>query len=350
LRRELTKHREHAPETPGVWALPDGDAYYAFLLKGATTTELSAEEIHKIGIEQTQLMRRQLADQFRTLGYPDESIGESFARFERSGPGPFPDTPENREALLAEAGALLESARAAAPNWFRTMPKAEAVVAAIPGFAEPSRNQTYTPAAQDGSRPGVFELNVKSLLSMAHPNLPTLVYHETWPGHHMQLSLALENAQLPLMRRMLTFDAYIEGWAKYAETLPFDQGFDQTATQRVLSLRAELISTVNLVVDTGIHCKRWSRERAAEYFRQQTGMAADFAAYVVHRSAAVPAQLCSYKIGLMKMRELKSAMQAANPERFDVRDFHDRILRNGALPLLVLERAFDQAPANRSDA
>jgi uncharacterized protein (DUF885 family) len=346
----LRQHRAAAPDVAGVWALPDGNAYYEFLLRGATTTTWSAQEIHALGLEQTELVQRRIASELDGLGYPEAPLAQSFERFEAAGSGPLEDTMAQRDALVSDARALLEAVRRELPRWFSRVPHGEVVVKPIPVFAEASRNQTYTPPAADGSRPGVFEMNVASLLAMRHANLPTLVYHETWPGHHLQLCTALENAALPMVRRAFTFDAYIEGWAKYAETLPFEQGFPQSPVQRVLSLRAELISTVNLVVDTGIHWKRWTREQAIDYFREQTGMSTEFAQYVVHRSAAVPAQLCSYKIGLMKMRELKARVQQQTGTAFDLRTFHDLVLRDGALPLVVLERNVAQALANRSEA
>jgi uncharacterized protein (DUF885 family) len=320
-----------------LWALPDGAAYYAFLLKGATTTTLSADEIHTLGLEHVALMHRQIDAQFDELGYDAAPIAERYRQLERSRAALLPDPATNRAALLNEARAIHTQILAHLPDWFANIPHARSVLEPVPAFAEQSRNHTYHPPASDGSRPGVFELNLKHLLLAPDRNLATLVYHELVPGHHLQLSLALENSELPLLRRIITFDAYIEGWAKYAETLPGLQGISHDDVQRLLTLRAELISTVNLVLDTGIHAKRWPREHAIDYFQQQTGMPAAFATYVVHRSAAVPAQLCSYKIGLLKMRELRARQERMLGARFDLKQFHDLILRNGALPLALLD-------------
>jgi uncharacterized protein (DUF885 family) len=342
--------RGGATDSPGLWALPDGDAYYQFLLRGAVTTLQSADEIHELGLLEVARMRQRIDAEFRASGFTGATIAAYYQKLERTRVAALGDTPANRAVLLDEARTRQRLVEARLPEWFRELPRANAVIEAIPAFAEHSRNHTYHPPAADGSRPGVFELNLKHLLTAADRNLATLVYHELWPGHHLQLGLALENRALPLLRRMITFDAYIEGWAKYAETLPGDQGVPQTDAERLFALRAELISTVNLVLDTGLHAKRWTREQAIDYFTGQTGMGVDFATYVVHRSASVPAQLCSYKIGLLKMRELKARQQSTSGARFDLKEFHDMVLRNGALPLAVLDDVFAQAPANRSEA
>lgn len=346
----LRKQRANAGEAPGLWALPDGAAYYDFLLKGATTTALTAEVIHTLGLEHVAAMHREIASHFKRLGFEEATIADCYRRLERTRITLLADTETSRMELLAEARALHAQVLMQLPEWFKHIPRARSVIEPLPTFAEQSRNHSYHPPAADGSRPGIFELNLKHLMMASDRNLATLVYHELVPGHHLQLSLALENETLPLLRRIITFDAYIEGWAKYAETLPGEQGIQQSDTQRLLNLRAELISTVNLVLDTGIHAKRWSREHAIDYFEQQTGMPKGFATYVAHRSAAVPAQLCSYKIGLLKMRELKARQQQQLGLRFDLKEFHDRILSNGALPLAVLDEVFAQTPANRSDA
>lgn len=346
----MKAQRADATDSPGLRAVPDGDAYYAFLLRGATTTSLDAEAIHELGVAEVAAVQRRIAERFRQLGYADAPIAGCYQRLERTRATLLADTPANRAVLLDEARTRQRLVEARLPDWFKALPRAGAIIEAIPSFAEHSRNHTYHPPAADGSRPGVFEMNLKHLLNASDRNLATLVYHELWPGHHLQLGLALENVDLPLLRRIITFDAYIEGWAKYAETLPGDEGVPQSDAERLFAMRAELISTVNLVLDTGIHAKQWTRAQAIDYFMQQTGMGVDFATYVVHRSAAVPAQLCSYKIGLLKMRELKARRQSALGARFDLREFHDLILRNGALPLAVLDEVFVQTPANRSEA
>ncbi|HIG40359.1 MAG: DUF885 family protein [bacterium] len=337
-----------ANDDAGVWKLPDGQDYYEFLLRGATTTALSAEEIHQLGLEETSVIQNNINQGFAQLGYPAMPIKESFERLIRESQIRLEDTPATRTHLIEEAKTLLQDVKERLPQWFRKLPAADVVVEAIPKFTELSRNQTYNPPSLDGSRHGKFELNLHHLLVADTPNLPVLVYHETWPGHHLQLSLALENESLPLFNRTITFDAYIEGWAKYAETLPLDQGQGTSPEHRLLGLRAELISTVNLVLDTGIHQKKWTRQQAIDWFVEQTGMPEEFARYVVHRSCAVPAQLCSYKLGLMKVRELKEILKEKRGGQFNLPEFHDLLLRHGSLPLLILEREFLHAVSEAS--
>jgi uncharacterized protein (DUF885 family) len=212
----------------------------------------------------------------------------------------------------------------------------------MPLFAEANRNQSYQPPSLDGSRDGFLELNVGQLLDQADFELPILVYHEVFPGHHLQISLAQEAEALPALRRITTFDAYTEGWAKYAETIPLEYGMSQDPMLDLARMRRELISTINLALDTGIHHKRWSESRAVTFFKDHSGMNNPFAHYIVRRSASVPAQLCSYKIGMMKMLELRHRMESALGEQFDIRDFHHSVLSRGALPLDVLDKAVNQ--------
>ena len=223
------------------------------------------------------------------------------------------------------------------PDLFHHLPRGEITVKPIPRFAEANRNQSYQPPSLDGSRPGFFELNVGQLLGEMGYELPILVYHEIFPGHHLQIALAGENESLPSLRRIITFDAYIEGWAKYAETIPELHGINNDPRFRIARMRRELISTINLALDTGIHAKRWSAEQAMRFFSQHAGTDEHFSRYIVHRSASVPAQMCSYKIGMMKMVELRRRMETALQEQFDIRDFHHSVLNHGSVPLSILD-------------
>ena len=204
-------------------------------------------------------------------------------------------------------------------------------------FAEQGLHHTYKPPAQDGSRPGIFEVNVSDALEDSTLDTLTVCYHEALPGHHLQLAIAQELEGLPALRRMVTFDAYIEGWAKYAETLPWEHGWNRDPYWNLARMRRELVSTANLALDTGIHHKGWTRDEGLRFFEERTGSSAEFTAAIVDRIAATPAQTCSYKIGMLAFFRLRDRMRRALGDGFDIRRFHDTVLEHGSLPLEVLE-------------
>ena len=331
-----------ADEAPGVWRLPDGDAWYEFQLRCATTTRMSADEIHELGLEETHRLEQEIIKACREMGIDAANITDCHRALEAGKGAPRADTENNRRAIVDHIEALMADIEPRLSGLFHQMPKGQITVKTIPHFAETNRNQSYQPPSLDGSRAGFFELNVGQLLGEADFELPILVYHEIFPGHHLQITLAQETESLPSLRRIITFDAYIEGWAKYAETIPTRHGINEDSKFNLARMRRELISTINLALDTGIHAKRWSEKQAMTFFNEHSGMGKTFSRYIVHRSASVPAQMCSYKIGMMKMLELRKKMESALGSRFDVRDFHHSVLSRGALPLALLEPIVNQ--------
>jgi uncharacterized protein (DUF885 family) len=344
-RKLLATLREQASggaAEPGVWRLPDGNAWYDFQLRAATTTDLTADDIHRIGLEEMDRLERTILRACAEIGIAASNMTECRDALNARTNGPLADTEENRRAIVDRIEDLMSGIEPHLPGLFRNLPRGRVIVKAIPRFAEANRNQSYQPPSLDGSRDGFFELNVGQLLGESDSELPILVYHEIFPGHHLQITLAQETENLPSLRRIITFDAYIEGWAKYAETIPERHGINDDPEFHIARMRRELISTINLVLDTGIHAKRWSVDEATNFLDQHTGMGPAFSRYIVHRSASVPAQMCSYKIGMMKMQELRNRMETALGSRFDVRDFHHSVLSRGALPLSLLESVVDQ--------
>jgi len=342
LLRTIKEQEPQASCDPGVWRLPDGDAWYKFQLQAATTTSMSAVEIHELGLEETDKLEQEIIDACRDIGIQANTITDCHRHLNADKPPVSKDTEETRQAIVDRIKAIMTDIEVQLPDLFHHLPHGKLTVKTIPRFAETNRNQSYQPPSLDGSRTGFFELNVGQLLGEASFELPILVYHEIFPGHHLQIALAGENQSLPSLRRIITFDAYIEGWAKYAETIPERHDINNDPRFRIARMRRELYSTINLALDTGIHAKRWSTEQAIRFFDQHSGAGETFSRYIVHRSASVPAQMCSYKIGMMKMLELRKRMENALKDRFDVRDFHHTVLSRGSVPLSLLDSIVDQ--------
>lgn len=330
-----------AAESPGIWRLADGEAWYDFQLRAATTTTMTADEIHQLGLEEMHRLESDIITACRNLGIRADTVSDCYAELDNRNEPTRKDSAGNRAAIVKRVEKLIHETEPHLADLFHKLPRGRVTVKAIPKFAEANRSQSYQPPSMDGSRAGFFELNTGQLLAESSFELSILVYHEIYPGHHLQIALAQEMENLPTLRRIMTFDAYIEGWAKYAEVIPTIHGLNDDPYYHIARMRRELISTINLVLDTGIHAKRWDEKKATKFFAQHSGMNDDFCRYIVHRSAAVPAQLCAYKIGMLKVLELRQRMEKALAPHFDVRDFHDTILRSGAVPLTTLERLVD---------
>ncbi|HEY1706954.1 MAG TPA: DUF885 domain-containing protein [Rhizomicrobium sp.] len=321
-----------AGEERGFWSLPDGAAHYEWLFRASTTSNLSPDEANGIGRAEVAHVQATIRDRFAALGIHGEDIAALYAqisdapsyRYARGGTG--------RAAVWSDANTLMRRFESATLDLFNTRPRAALDLVEIPATLEDTMHTHYTPPAADGSRPGRFSLNIALAQGNPRWELATLCAHEGTPGHHLQLAIAQELPIASVFRRTVVFDAYIEGWAKYAETIPETHGLLDDPHAQLGRLRGELYSTVNLVLDTGVHTMGWSRDQARTFFRDNTGVSEDFAGVIADRSFVTPGQLCSYKVGMMKF--------LAAHDRFrgrDVRDFHDCVLGHGALPLSVLD-------------
>ncbi|HIF91763.1 MAG TPA: DUF885 domain-containing protein [Myxococcales bacterium] len=339
----LTSQLERAPETLGVHRLPDGDAYYDFCLKSATTTNASAEEIHTLGLHELASIEGRLDTAFRDIGYGSGSLIARCQALDNDPKFRQPDTPETRTRMLDDLTKIIATTESQIGTIFDRLPRSPVVVEPTPAFAENSRHHCYQPPASDGSRPGIFELNLSVALAESMLDTTTVCYHETFPGHHLQLALAQELEGLPAVRRMVTFDSYIEGWAKYAETIPWEHGFNSDPLWNVARMRRELVSTANLVLDTGIHQKGWTRDEGMRFFAEQTGSSTEFSEAMVDRIAGNPGQTCSYKIGMLKFLGLRDRMRDRLGDEFHIRQFHTAVLKHGSLPLAILEEVVDKA-------
>ena len=332
----------------GAWSLPQGEEYYAAALRLATTTDFTAEEIHEIGLAEVARIHREMAATLRRIGF-EGSLQEFFAHVKTDPGSHYPNTEAGRQAYLKDAKALIERVMTVAPASFRRLPKAALEVRAV----EPWREQTapvafYDSPAPDGSRPGIYYVNLSDMGQVLKPQIAAISCHEGAPGHHFQIAFAQELEGLPKFRRFGGYGAYIEGWGLYAEQLCNELGIYADPYSDFGRLSLELWRAVRLVTDTGLHAKRWSREQAIDYFKQNTLLSDRDIVKEVERYIVWPGQATSYKIGQLEILKLRAKAQAELGDAFDIRDFHQVVLGNGALPLDVLREQVDAYIASAS--
>ncbi|MDQ2076463.1 DUF885 family protein [Marinimicrobium sp. ABcell2] len=328
---------KQADDKAGAWKLPEGDAYYANALERMTTTEMSAKEIHELGVAEVKRIQQEMRGLKKEVGF--EGDLHDFFRYLREHPKfYFPDTEAGREAFLQQTQELIDAMEERLPELFGRLPKADLIVRPVEAFRAQSAGKAfYQGPAQDGSRPGIYYINLYDMQNLPKYQMEALTYHEALPGHHMQIAIAQEMDNLPSFRRHSSYTAYSEGWGLYAELIPKELGFYEDPYSDFGRLGMELWRAVRLVVDTGIHAKRWTREQAIDYFVGQTPMGRPDAVREVERYIVMPAQATSYKVGMNKILELRAYAQESLGEQFDVRAFHDLVLGGGAVPLTILE-------------
>ncbi len=321
---------------PGVWALPDGDAYYAFRVKQSTTTDLTPAQIHQIGVEQVAQNEAAMLAIAKKLGYP------SIAALRAAMAANPKLHPTSREALLDAYRADLDRMRPKLPELFGRLPKVPLTVEAVPEYMEKDQAPAYyEQGTPDGSRPGTVFVNTYDYAQKSLADVESIAYHEGLPGHHLQISIAQELTGLPQFRRYLHYTAYTEGWGLYAEQLGKDAGFYQDPYSDFGRLEADNLRAIRLVVDTGVHAQHWSRQQMVDYFHAHSGLDDATVNAEVDRYIAWPAQALGYKIGELKILELRSRAQKALGPKFDLRAFDDEVVDSGALPLDVLEARVD---------
>ena len=326
-----------ATEDDGVWKLPEGAAYYDFLLKNFTTTDLTASQIHDIGLREVARIHGEMRGIMKLVEFQGD-LAAFFDFMRTDAQFYYPDTVEGRAAWIADAEKHIAAMRAKLPEIFVTLPKAEVVVKAVEPFREKSAGKAfYQRPSLDGTRPGIFYGNLYQMKEMPKYELEALVYHEAIPGHHMQNAVALEESSLPRFRRSGGFAAYGEGWGLYSERLGKEVGFYADPWSEFGRLAMELHRAVRLVVDTGLHAKRWTREQTIRYHVENSPTGEDAAIRATERYILMPGQATAYMIGMLKIVELREHAAAALGAKFDRREFHDLVLRTGSVPLTVLE-------------
>ncbi|MEY2500446.1 MAG: hypothetical protein QOI07_780 [Verrucomicrobiota bacterium] len=323
----------------GVWKLPDGEAFYAYALRRNTTTTLNPQEIHDLGLREVARIESEMRTLLDANGFAGRPIGEAMAALGKDPRFLFSNDDKGRADALAEYTRLINDAIERSRLLFATVPKAKVEVQRVPVFKEAtSAGAYYNGASLDGTRPGVFYANLRDMNEISKWSMRTLAYHEGVPGHHWQIATAQELKGLPQFRKLIPFTAYSEGWALYTEWLAKEAGwYDGDPFGDLGRLQAELFRGVRLVVDTGIHAKRWPREQAINYMHDKTGMGEKEVTAEIERYIVNPGQACAYKVGMLKIQELRRRAQTELGTRFDQRQFHDAVLKNGALPLDILE-------------
>jgi uncharacterized protein (DUF885 family) len=334
----------------GAWKLPDGDAFYNRALARTTTTDMDAETIHNLGLAEVERIHGEMRDIMRDVNFDGDL--QAFFEFTRvDSQFYYPDTPEGKERYLSEATAWIDDMKARLDTLFLVKPQADLVVKAVEPFREKSAGKAfYQRPAPDGSRPGTYYANLYTMEAMPIYQMEALAYHEGIPGHHMQIAIAQELQGIPKFRRFGGYTAYTEGWGLYAELIPKEIGLYDNPYSDFGRLAMELWRACRLVVDTGIHAKQWTREEAIDYLKLNTPNPESDIVKAIERYIVMPSQATAYKVGMLKILELRERAKQALGEKFDIREFHDAVLKQGPLPLTALEGQIEMWIAKKQDA
>ena len=330
----------------GVGALPDGEAYYNERLANQTTTDLTADEIHQIGLDEVARLKAEMEVIKNSVGF-DGDLRAFFTMLRDSKDDQrhyYPDTDEGRQAYIDDAKAAIENIKAELATYFGILPKADLEVRRVEPFREqPGAAQHYFPGTPDGSRPGIYYAHLSDMTAMPKGELEVIAYHEGLPGHHMQIAIQQELESVPTFRTQAGFTAYSEGWGLYSELLAKEMEGTYTDPYSDFGrLGSEIWRAIRLVLDTGLHAKGWTEEQAVQYFLDNSAITEAQARSEVQRYMVLPGQATSYKIGMLKILELREKAEQALGDKFDIRGFHDAVLGGGAVPLSVLETMVDQ--------
>jgi uncharacterized protein (DUF885 family) len=339
----LEQLEKRANDDAGVWKFPDGAAFYEYALRRTTTTNLTADQIHDIGLKEVARIHAEMTKIKDKVGFKGDL--QAFFKFMREDRQFYlPNTDEGRAKYLAHAVEIIDDMKKRLDELFATKPKADIVVKAVEKFREQSAGKAfYQQPAPDGSRPGMFYVNLREMQSNPTYQLEALAYHEGIPGHHMQIAIAQELTNVPKFRKFgLRYTAYTEGWGLYSEQVPKEIGMYRDPYSDFGRLALELWRAGRLVVDTGIHHKKWTRQQAIDYLKQNTPNSEADCIDSINRYIVMPSQATAYKIGMIKILELREKAKKQLGNKFDIHQFHDVVLTNGALPLDVLDELVDR--------
>ena len=325
----------------GAWALPDGQAYYAFRLKTSTTTAMTAQEIHNLGLKNLKRIQDEMRAIMARVGFTG-SLQDFFKAIKTDPKYQYPNTPEGKAQYLADAKGYIAQVMKDAPKYFHRLPKAPLEVRAVEEWRQETASVAfYNRPTPDGSRPGIFYVNLADMTQVLKPQIEGIAYHEGAPGHHFQIALAQELPGVPKFRKFGFYGAYIEGWGLYSERLGKEMGYYVDPISDFGRLSLEAWRAVRLITDSGMHAMKWSREKAIDFFRENSMLSERDIVKEIERYLCNPGQATSYMVGQQKILMLRDKARAALGAKFDIRGFHDVVLANGALPLDVLEQLVD---------
>ena len=338
----LKEQSERATTDHGAWKFPDGEAYYNNALARTTTTDMTSEDIHVLGLAEVKRIHSEMNAIKEQVGFKG-TLQEFFQFMKEDKQFYYPDTKEGREEYMKTATMLIDSMKGRLDELFLRKPKADMVVKAVEGFREKSAGKAFYQApALDGSRPGTYYANMYDIMAMPKYQIEALAYHEGIPGHHMERAMSQELTDIPMFRKMGGYTAYTEGWGLYTEYLPKEMGMYSDPYSDFGRLAMELWRACRLVVDTGIHTKKWTREKGIKYYVDNTPNAESDAVKMVERHIVMPSQATAYKVGMNKILEVREDAKTKLGDKFDIREFHGVVLNNGAVPLNVLEDMVDE--------
>ncbi len=346
----LAQLEKRADDRDGAWKFPDGEAFYNNALARTTTTDLTAKEIHSIGLAEVARIHDEMRAIKDKVGFKGDL--KAFMQFMKTDKQfYYPNTAEGKQRYLDEATALIDNMKSRLDELFIVKPKADLKVKAVEAFREKAAGKAfYQQPAPDGSRPGIYYANLYDMEAMPTYQMEALAYHEGIPGHHMQIAIAQELEGVPKFRKFGGYTAYVEGWGLYSELVPKEMGLYEDPYSDFGRLSMELWRACRLVVDTGIHAMKWTRQQGIDYYVNNTPNATSDGVKMVERHIVMPSQATAYKVGMLKILELREAAKEKLGDKFDIREFHDVVLKNGAVPLNVLEKFVDQWVAKKQAA
>ena len=345
LRDFMVSTTDKANPNHGIWSQPNGDEFYKLRIRTYTTTDYSPQKIHDMGISEVARISTRMQEILVSLNYDaDKTVGTLMNELNEDPSLLYADTPDRKDIVLKDYTNMVNEATEAIKDYFHSMPKAPVVVNAVPEYIEKTAPGGYYQApALDGSRPGAFFVNLYDIKQTPKYSMKTLTYHEATPGHHHQIAHSLENDDLTVYRRFgYSTSAFSEGWALYAERLSLEAGLAPDPYDELGILQSELFRAVRLVVDTGMHYKKWTREKAIDYMKNKTGMSDTECRVEIERYIVWPGQALSYKVGMIKILELRQKAMDKLGDNFDIRDFHSVVLDNGSPPLFIVEQLVDE--------
>jgi len=333
----LKDQETRATTDHGVWKFPNGGDFFNNALERTTSTDMTSNEIHELGLAEVKRIHEEMTAIKEQVGFK-ASLQDFFKFMKEDEQFYYPDTKAGREAYMTEATRMIDSMKSRLDELFLRKPKADMIVKAVESFREKSAGKAFYQApAIDGSRPGTYYANMYDIKAMPKYQMEALAYHEGIPGHHMERAMSQELEDIPMFRKLGGYTAYTEGWGLYTEFLPKEMGFYSDPYSDFGRLAMELWRACRLVVDTGIHSKKWTREQGIKYYKDNTPNAESDAVKMVERHIVMPSQATAYKVGMNKILELRKMATDQLGDKFDVREFHDVVLKNGAVPLNVLQ-------------